>query len=310
MSFAARSYLEHALRLIHDNDYYAVGVAWPDIARRAARLARGARGVADVYPAISAVLDDLGDRHGEIVPPDQQGSWQGTLENMASVPVGRLEGGAGILTMPGLGFPPTSDNARAYVHAAWRVLRLFHPRDGWIVDLREDYGGDALPMLAAVEPMLGSPLPLGYRDAVHGTTWFLVRGGNVGYRGGGDGSSRVVAAYGTPPAPIHGRLALLAGQSTASSGEAALIALQSHPGARFIGSPTAGATGSPSTYTLSDGAWLQVTTSVAVDGSGHVYGGSVMPDVLVSSDPTDGGDPVLERAARWLSASGASQPNG
>jgi hypothetical protein len=304
-SVAARSYLEDALELIHDNDYYALGVAWPDIARTAVRLARGARRVADVYPALTTVLAGLGDRHGEVVPPDQQGTWQGTLENMASTPTGRLVGDVGVLSLPGLGSPPRSGNAMAYVHAAWRVLRSLHPRDGWIVDLREDYGGDAIPMLAAVEPFLSSSVPLGYRDAGHGTTWFLVRGGKVGYRGGGDGTSRIVAAYGTAPPPIRGRLAILAGQSTASSGEAALIALRSHPGARIIGGPTAGATGSPSTFTLSDGAWLQLTTSVAVDSAGRVYGGSVTPDVRVSSGFGSGTDPPLDRATSWLTAKGA-----
>jgi C-terminal processing protease CtpA/Prc len=175
-----------------------------------------------------------------------------------------------------------------------------HPRDGWIVDLREDDGGDALPMLAAVEPLLGSSSPVGYRDAVHGTTWFVVRGGSVGYRGGGDGSFKVVAAYGTPPPSIPGGLALLAGQSTASSGEATLIALRCRPGARIVGEPTAGATGSPSTFTLSDGAWLQLTTSAAVDCAGHVYGGTVSPDVPVSPATGSGEDPALDQATRWL----------
>jgi C-terminal processing protease CtpA/Prc len=45
---------------------------------------------------------------------------------------------------------------------------------------------------------------------------------------------------------------------------------------------------------------LQLTTSVAVDSSGHVYGGSVTPDVLVSSDSASGGDPALERTTGWL----------
>jgi carboxyl-terminal processing protease len=300
MSIAARSYLDDALRLIHDKDYYAIGVAWPDIVREAVRSAQGARRTADVYPAITAVLDGLEDRHGEVVPRDEQGTWQGTLENMASEPTGRLVGGAGVLTLPGLGFPPKSSTARAYVHAAWGVLRSLHPRDGWIVDLREDYGGDVYPMLAAVEPLLGCSRPLGYRDAVHGITWYFVRGGTVGVQGGAARSPEIVARYGVPPPPVPGRLALLAGQSTASSGEGALIALRCHPGARVIGSPTAGATGAPSTFTLSDGAWLQLTTNVLVDSSGHPYGSSVTPDILVDSESTDGGDQALDRATRWL----------
>src|SRR5262249_1653715 len=151
------------------------------------------------------------------------------------------------------------------------------------VDLRQDYGGDAIPMLAAVEPLLGCSRPLGYRDRSLGTTWFVVHGGNVAYRGGGADASRPVAVYGAPPPAIPDRPPLPAGPSTGSSGEAALIALRCNPGARFIGEPTAGLTGSPSTFTLSDGAWLRLTTSVAVDPAGNVYGGPVQPDELVSS---------------------------
>jgi C-terminal processing protease CtpA/Prc len=304
MTVAARSYLDHALELIHDNDYYATSVSWPDVARGASRVAVGARDPADLYPAITAVLSELQDLHGEVVAPDDQVAWTGKLHQMASAPVGHLVGDVGVLELPGLGFRPRSNTARSYVRSAWHALRSLHPSDGWIVDLRADYGGDAIPMLAAVEPLLGSSRPLGYRDAALGTTWFRIRGGTVAIEGAGSGSPTTVAAYGTPPPPIPGRTALLAGGSTASSGEAALIALRCHPGARIIGEPTAGLTGSPSQFTLSDGAWPRLTTSVAVDRSGHVYGGSVQPDVLVSSGSVGGFDPALDWAARWLAHGG------
>ncbi|HXJ64263.1 MAG TPA: S41 family peptidase [Actinomycetota bacterium] len=289
------------MRLIRDHDSYALGVAWPNLASEAARLAQGARRPADVYPTISTVLEYLDDPHGELVPPDERTTWTGRLHNMASMPTGRLVGVAGVLELPGLGFPPRSGRAKAYVHAAWRVLRSVHPADGWIIDLREDYGGDAIPMLAAVEPFLDCSRFLGFRDAAQGTTWFHVREGSVGVRGP-RGTSTTLGAYGTPPPPIPGRLALLAGASTASSGEATLIALRCHQGASFMGEPTAGLTGSPSTFTLSDGAWLRLTTSVAVDGAGTVYGGTVEPDIPVEWGSSVTDDPVLDRAVRFLAS--------
>jgi C-terminal processing protease CtpA/Prc len=163
---------------------------------------------------------------------------------------------------------------------------------GWVLDLRNDLGGDVFPMLGAVASFLEVRKPLGSLSASGDVDWVRVHEGamRVFFRGG---THEQTFDYGSPPTITPRRVAVLIGPDTRSAGEATLVALLSQSGVRTFGLPTAGAAGSPKRITMPDGAELWVTVSIAVDAMRRPYPAAIAPDVLV-------GDEALAEARDWL----------
>jgi C-terminal processing protease CtpA/Prc len=211
------------------------------------------------------------------------------------LPEGRLIEGAAYLSLPTLsrrsGGPLL---AHRYIAAGSRLvaeLAAAQPH-GWIVDLRENTGGNMWPMIAAVAGLLERGvlgrflLPDGRSQA-----WRLRRG--------------YVSLDRRPMARVRSRrrrregapLAALISPRTASAGEAALIALRSQTPSRTFGSATAGMTTGNITHVLRDGTRLMISVSYYADADGQLVSGVIEPDEAVAGD----GDVVLERALGWVS---------
>jgi C-terminal processing protease CtpA/Prc len=171
---------------------------------------------------------------------------------------------------------------------------------GWIVDLRQNSGGNLWPMLAGLGPLLGdgdlaaSVYPDGRRIAV----WY--RDGQAGF---GDYTQlRVRAPYRLrSPAPA----AVLVGGGTASSAEVLAVAFRGRPGTRSFGAPTRGLSAGNRTFPLADGASLVLTVAATSDAAGRVLEGPFVPDELVAGSRDGSGtraaaDGPLEAAVEWL----------
>jgi C-terminal processing protease CtpA/Prc len=173
---------------------------------------------------------------------------------------------------------------------------------GWVVDLRQNTGGNLWPMLAGLGPLLGegdlaaSVYPDGRRIAV----WH--REGQAGF---GDFTQlRVLSAYrvaaGVPAA-------VLLGPATASSAEILAVALRSRGATRSFGAPTRGLSAGNRIFSLADGASLVLTVAATTDTAGRVYAGPIVPDEVVAGagpprQPERAADATLAAAVAWLTA--------
>jgi C-terminal processing protease CtpA/Prc len=164
---------------------------------------------------------------------------------------------------------------------------------GWVVDLRDDTGGNMWPMLAGLKPFLGNA-PLGRLASPDrlGDLWHA-----------GD------AVDIEPPTALalleSAWVAVVTGPRTASSGEMVTVAFRGRARTRSFGAPTAGLSTGNGTFPLPDGSLIFLTTSVAVDRDGHRYGGPIVPDQVAPIGRTPDGDPAVDSAAEWVrSASG------
>lgn len=170
---------------------------------------------------------------------------------------------------------------------------------GWIVDLRQNTGGNMWPMLAGLGPLLGEG-ELGF---------FVNPGGGRTAWGYADGASRMNGnalvqvsepyelGFDQPP------VAVLTGPRTASSGEAIVTAFRGRPETRSFGAGTAGLSTSNASIRLSDGAMILLTTSVFADRTGETYGGVIEPDEPINESPEGTpltADDVIVRAMAWL----------
>jgi carboxyl-terminal processing protease len=174
---------------------------------------------------------------------------------------------------------------------------------GWVVDLRQNTGGNLWPMLAGVGPLLGegelaaSVYPDGRRVPV----WH--RDGQAGF---GDYTQlRVRSPYRLFVSSVP--VAVLQGPATASSAEVLAVAFRSRPATRSFGAPTRGLSAGNRTFALADGAALVLTVAATTDNQGRVYAGPIVPDEALGrmqqpSGTESAADAALAAAVAWLEA--------
>ncbi len=192
----------------------------------------------------------------------------------------------------------TRQRRQAFARMLQSWLRSEDQRNlcGWIVDLRENRGGNMWPMLAGVAPLLSSDpkhrevMGAFVRGAEH-QTWSIESGRVLlGERSPMSlDSASYVLRHPSPP------VAVLIGPRTASSGEAVALAFRGRPATRSFGQKTSGYSTANVPTPLPDGSTLSLTVSVSVDRNLKGDGGKLEPDVFVSNAAD------AEKSARnWL----------
>lgn len=312
MPDSVRTYVREAMTIFRARSVHRDTVDWAALEDSVLRRAESARTPAGTWQALTWALRRV-DSHSFLMPP--QGRLDGTPAAAVSpqarpappLPTARLlEGGIGVLAIPGHAGPNRAeyvDSLHAHLGALDRGISC-----GWIVDLRQNTGGNMWPMLAGIGPLLGAEVVGSFTEGQPGAAWR--------YRDGrswlGDSAPPAVASgWGSaaPPRLAHpdAPVALLVGRKTASSGEMTLLAFLGRPGVRTFGDSTAGFTSANTGAPLRDGATLIITTSYPRDRLGRRYPLRVAPDELVlagDGGAAEGGDVVLDRAAAWLRTEG------
>jgi len=171
---------------------------------------------------------------------------------------------------------------------------------GWIVDLRQNGGGNMWPMLAGIGPVLGNGTAGSFVFPEGLTTPYLAAGATLtwSYSGGaacfdGQPNTSVTAPY-TLRAPAP-RVAVLQDGGTGSSGEAIAISFIGRPDTRSFGAATYGVSSANWGFSLSDGGVLQLLVALDRDRNGTTYGGSIAPD-----EPAAGPAEAVAAAVAWL----------
>lgn len=170
-------------------------------------------------------------------------------------------------------------------------------RCGWIVDLRDNQGGNMWPMLLGAGPLLqidegDDTGTIGYFwDGAESQPWRYHNGSL--WIGTAERLSIGAAAY-TLDQPTAA-VAVLVSRQTASSGEAVVLAFRAQPNSRSFGMATAGYSTGNVPVTLVDGSTLLLTNVVMQDRRGVGDGQRIIPDVTA----TDAND-ALRLAQEWL----------
>lgn len=302
----ARQMLDSAIALTRTYALRRDAVGWDDLIPRLHERIAGARTLEEVYPALGMLTRSLGDRHSHVRVPPPGARRAGDKGNESSAPAPAARAPFREQPMTTLWLPtqrvgyvripahdgsdvPTSREMAAGVRAELGRQQA-RGACGWVVDVRNNTGGNMWPMLAALRPLLGEG-PLGsFRAPREDEPW--------GARAAWDVNDRYAA--GTAPwtdltaAPV----AVLTNGQTASSGEAVVAAFRGRAATRLIGTATAGLSTVNDGYPLPGGAMLLLTTAVIADRTGHAYGGPIDPDSSVAEAP--GRDAPMEAAVRWL----------
>jgi hypothetical protein len=282
----ATAYLLEALEVMEANALLAASVDWQEQRQRAQDFASNyADRPSDLHSFIQLRLYDLGDRHSYVLNPGEAETRLGDGHQNRSPDIEQREDGIGYIGMyPFSGFFGTDEYAAA-LHSGIALIDQAGAC-GWILDLRENSGGNMWPMLAGIGPLLGQSA-----SAEHGTDpsavgFFIDRdGGEVAWRyidgvayEGSESNAVVEVPYHLvdPEVPV----AVLLGPQVASSGEAIAVAFQGRPNTQTFGDPTRGTPTGIEGFTLSDGAVVGLTVVRFADRTGQPYGplGGLVPN--------------------------------
>ena len=186
--------------------------------------------------------------------------------------------------------PPYCSSSKMAQPYAEKVITALKERfcKGVVVDLRGNIGGDMGPMIAALSPLLPDGQMLFFNIRGRLQPVILKEG-----RTSGGGSPMNVESFKVKDIPI----AVLQDSLTASSGEMTLIAFRGLANVKTFGSPTAGYCSCNTSFTLYDGAVMQLTTGVVQARTGEEFcEDPILPDVST--------DNPVDVAKSWICGSG------
>jgi C-terminal processing protease CtpA/Prc len=297
----AHAYVMEALSLMRDNYLHAGEVDWEGMqARTLESLPRDAS-MDQVHATVSMMLESLDDPHtGFVRPRDEDGGNGGQADAPEAVEVERIDGGIALVRVPAVP-GSTGEQARInYAESAHERLKSIDSPDlcGWIVDLRDNTGGNMWPMLAAVGPIAG-PGELGRfigADGQPGGTWRYNDGTALAASETETIERTAIGTEAFRPSNPDLPVAVLVSGRTSSSGEATAIAFIGRNDTRLFGAATGGLTTANSALPLPDGARIVIPVSYMADRLGNIHHPRVQPDEAVA--PED----AVDAAKAWLQA--------
>jgi len=282
----ATKLIEEAAEKIQEQSYYAGRVDWPSAIEEAKGEVANGASPEDARQAIDGMLRKLHDRHSFLLRPERLNA---VFENKATDDIHiatRDLGDVFLVTVPAF-VGTQAERERAYAEKLHAALSGLKPRCGWIVDLRNNEGGNMFAMLAGLAPLLGT----------EGLGSFAYRSKQAEWETRG-----IFERTGLQPETVESPdlrtapVAVLTSGRTMSSGEAVVIAFRGRPRTRSFGASTAGKTSGNRGVKLSDGSMLLLATALMADRAGTVYERPIQPD-----EPTGTSDEaILPPALGWL----------
>lgn len=227
-------------------------------------------------------------KHSDLFPPNEFSERINTPEQIA--PRGRII----YDHMAYVYVPPCeaidSIHSNIYTDSLQSLIRkLYNSKPaGWIIDLRDNSGGNMYAMIAGMGPLFPQG-DLGYQIGKTEEAWYFKKvhpSGEVDFIALADSADEFPRKL-----PIVG----LINEKTASAAEGLAISLKCYPKSILIGQKTYGiATGNESFF-LSDSACLNITTTIMADCNNVKYPNGVRPNVEID-DPLE----LFDYAASWI----------
>lgn len=295
----AIAFIQEAVAIAQKNSIVRDSLNWTDVRERLLLTASGAKTTKDCYPAIHLLVANLyakGDIHSGFYPPEF--SRRLKQENLdPKQPESKYLGNSvAYINVPGF----SSVNKKIGEAFATAIQTMIFKLDSaytitkWIVDLRENTGGNMYPMIAGLGPLFDQDtLGYFYLPATGGReAWY--------YRHGASGCKDTDLCKVQQPYQLRRKpssILVLSGRQTASSGEMTLMSFKGQTNVVTVGAPSAGYSTGNASHRLADGSVLNLCESYCSDRHRKIYTGAIKPDVEVNAGDHDT-DAVLEYALK------------
>jgi len=300
-SVFAADYMREVASIIAHNSLYKDAFNIDSIARKASWIVAMAETPEECQIGVEYMIESLrtfGDHHSFFMPANEVASWAGEEGEVPPFDYAVIEkrGPVGYVQVPGF-HSSHPESILAFADSLQRGLLTVYNEgiSGWIVDLRENDGGNMDPMIAGLGPLLDEG-QLGSLIDVHGKSesW-LYRNGRYFW----DDEEGISV---TQPVQLPHKLpiAVLTSAATGSSGEIVTISFRGNTRTRSFGQATWGLTTGNGEFPLKDGSILFLASTRMADRNGNVFNASVEPDVVIERSENAPSDPVVDAALTWL----------
>jgi C-terminal processing protease CtpA/Prc len=294
-SKAVKKYIDKIIDIIKSYSIYKDSINWEILNLEVKEASKGVNDVAktkNIVRRIMNTLREVGDKHSFFMTPEKVKELSAEGHAISNPENKYLGNGIGYIKVPG--FLDLNDakaqNFAVTIQNKIKETDNANAINGWVIDLRNNAGGNMWPMIAGLGPLTGNAT-LGYLVYTkRETPWF--------YKNGKVNGLKVNDPY--TPKTSSPKIAILIDSLTASSGEFTAISFIGKENTKIFGEHSAGYTTSNYTFPLSDGALLFLAVGYAADRSKKIYVNGIEPDVLVAEKIKDNQDNYLNVAVKWL----------
>jgi len=243
-------------------------------------------------------LRGYGDVHSFFMSANEYKNWltNGSEVNKIQFPKSKIIEECGYISVPSF----HGGNQKLIVSYADSLQIAIHSLNsskikGWIIDLRENTGGNQEPMIAGLGPLFSSE-KLGSLIDVDNKydSWYYRNGKYFGDGYPGCSVSNPVIL--TSKLPI----AVLTSNVVGSSGEIDVISFIGNARTQSFGQATPGLTTGNTSFDLMDGSKIFLSSKVMADRNNKQYFGSIKPDIQIDNNIVHGTDVVIKAAVEWL----------
>lgn len=283
----AKKYLNELLDLLEANSVKRKEIDWKMFRQDVLRHGKDCRTIPECYPTAQYAVAKLEDHHSYF------SSAVGTREIEAEQP---LPVYTDEVTPSSVGYIRVNycvgdeTKIKSYIEDIHgKIIKQCHPMPiAWIVDLRDNFGGNMWPMIAGLGLLLENGVQGYFIDPDGNNTSWSFEKGTVFL-----GKIRMAENEQLRSSVTKQKIAVLINNRTASSGEAIAVLFKGYPNTRFFGSPTFGVSTGCAPFRLSDGSRLNLATSIFADRNKIRYGKSILPDVPCPDSL------ALQHALKW-----------
>lgn len=279
-------YVSRALDIMRHKSVNKSKVNWEELSRTTFDDASKAVTIKDTYPVLEKALRSLDDAHSKFYPEEVVRQYtlgyKATGQKFPVIESKMLENKYAYISLPDIG-SFNKDDWNLYINTFYSKITELQKQKpkGWIVDLRNNYGGMLYPMYAAVAPFFDRKNIVGTKDAEGTIEYFNYKDGKF-YEGSTATQSFTLKEK--QPYQIKAPIAVLINKVTGSSAEFITAAFVGQKDAKLIGVNTQGLTSGNQEYKLSDGSFLVLTIGNIVDRTGKEYdiiGEGISPDIRI-----------------------------
>jgi len=286
-----QSYLNKAVDIMEENSMNKNSIDWVKFRNKVLEKGNDAESIKDTYPAIQYALGLLGDHHSFFITPEKCKSYNDPNLSVPEISTELIDKKIGYIKIPGFG-GNRDERAQKFAQQIQDAIRELDRNNikYWIVDLRDNTGGNMWPMLLGLGPILG--------DGIAG----YIAGNNKTFISWGYSHGRVFSDKNQmlklkTPYKLRNKiekLAVIISKKTASSGEATAISFIGIRNSCLIGEPTYGVSTANKRFKLSDGAMINLTISKFADRNKKTYGYPIHPDIVDSTGTS------MNTAIEWI----------
>ncbi|MBK7627306.1 MAG: S41 family peptidase [Bacteroidales bacterium] len=266
-------------------------INWSDYRSKVLTYGKNDKTMDDYHNTIKYALSLLHDGHSFLVPSNiMKKEYSDTAMRKIQSIESHYDNEIGYIKIPG--FVGSKVLSKAFASRIQDFIKDLdkHKINGWIIDLRDNGGGDMWPMLLGVGPILGD-----------GTAGYFVNCKNNyekwGYSNGKAFMDTTIVIQTDSLYQLKNKnkkIAILINNKTASSAEAIAVAFIGLPKTRFFGNATCGLTTGNSTFILSDSSMIALMTVVYADRNKTLYGKKIIPDEIAKDVD------AKELAIKWI----------